>query len=272
MLCAVGLGLYINARSVLEHAYSTGDSKAANRIDLRVTVQHVDVIGGDLTLRLTPEPQGNLVAQDTTPTQQLTIAVISETAPELRFNAGQIIVPQTIHASLGDGTVTDYPFDHYTTLLGFSASANGRDVPLHVILRETDPFFLTKLSSTGTLSDAVFDDVRISRSRGTLILAWFIMIAMWALALSVVGSAQVLVRRRQGMVWPALGWMAATLFALIGMRNAAPGSPPIGSLIDYVAFFWAEALVAGSLTVVAVAGIRGEHMMLRREGQRDREG
>lgn len=38
--------------------------------------------------------------------------------------------------------------------------------------------------------------------------------------------------------------MAATLFALVGMRNAAPGGPPIGSPIDYIAFFWAEAIIA----------------------------
>ncbi|MFF2744216.1 DUF4436 family protein [Kitasatospora sp. NPDC058048] len=38
--------------------------------------------------------------------------------------------------------------------------------------------------------------------------------------------------------------MAATLFALVGIRNAAPGGPPIGSLIDCIAFFWAEAIIA----------------------------
>lgn len=61
------------------------------------------------------------------------------------------------------------------------------------------------------------------------------------------------------MVWPSLGWMAATLFALIGMRNAAPGAPPIGSLIDYVAFFWAEGIIAACLVVTVVSGSRVEH-------------
>ena len=69
-------------------------------------------------------------------------------------------------------------------------------------------------------------------------------------------------------MWPALGWMAATLFALIGMRNAAPGSPPIGSLIDYAAFFWAEAIVAGSLTYVAATGIRAERAAIKSNATR----
>ena len=93
--------------------------------------------------------------------------------------------------------------------------------------------------------------------------AWFMIIAMWALALSVLGGARILAARRQGMVWPALGWMAATLFALIGMRNAAPGSPPIGSLIDYAAFFWAEAIIAGSVVYVATSGIRAERAAIK---------
>jgi hypothetical protein len=65
--------------------------------------------------------------------------------------------------------------------------------------------------------------------------------------------------------------MAATLFALIGMRNAAPGAPPIGSLIDYASFFWAEAIVAASLAVTAWSGIRSEHAAFLREQARDRE-
>ncbi|AJF65975.1 hypothetical protein SVTN_17835 [Streptomyces vietnamensis] len=52
-------------------------------------------------------------------------------------------------------------------------------------------------------------------------------------------------------MWPAMGWMAATLFALAGFRNSAPGSPPIGCLLDGTAFLQAEAIVAfGGYVVV----------------------
>ncbi|WP_223244548.1 DUF4436 family protein [Streptomyces sp. CBMA156] len=61
--------------------------------------------------------------------------------------------------------------------------------------------------------------------------------------------------------------MAATLFALVGLRNAAPGSPPIGSLLDYAAFFWAELLVAVGLTMVVVRGARIEGGHEKRRGQ-----
>lgn len=67
-----------------------------------------------------------------------------------------------------------------------------------------------------------------------------------------------LVRRRMGLTWPALGWMAATLFALAAFRNTAPGAPPIGSLLDYLAFFWAETLIAFCVIVVVVRAVRAE--------------
>ncbi|WP_329857739.1 DUF4436 family protein [Streptomyces sp. SP18ES09] len=81
---------------------------------------------------------------------------------------------------------------------------------------------------------------------------------MWALAVAVLTGTWFLVTRRKGLTWPALGWMAATLFALAAFRNAAPGSPPIGSLIDYLAFLWAETVIAFCLVTVVVSGFRAE--------------
>ncbi|MEV8529106.1 DUF4436 family protein [Streptomyces sp. NPDC052000] len=52
-----------------------------------------------------------------------------------------------------------------------------------------------------------------------------------------------------------MGGVAATLFALVGMHNAAPGIPPAGSLFDYASFFWAELLIAAGLCAVVVQGL-----------------
>ncbi|MEW5629238.1 DUF4436 family protein [Streptomyces hydrogenans] len=63
---------------------------------------------------------------------------------------------------------------------------------------------------------------------------------------------------RGGRPGPPLGWMAATLFALAAFRNTAPGAPPIGSLLDYLAFFWAESLIAFCVVVVVTRAVRAE--------------
>jgi|GEM_PF-5288466 len=77
----------------------------------------------------------------------------------------------------------------------------------------------------------------------------------WALALAVAAAAAVVVRNRLGLVWPALAWMAATLFALAAFRGTAPGNPPIGTVLDLTAFLWAEAVVACALVGVVIRGV-----------------
>ncbi|MEU3748076.1 MULTISPECIES: DUF4436 family protein [Streptomyces] len=54
--------------------------------------------------------------------------------------------------------------------------------------------------------------------------------------------------------------MAATLFALAAFRNTAPGTPPIGCLMDYIAFLWAETVVAFCLVAVVVTGFAAERL------------
>jgi hypothetical protein len=46
------------------------------------------------------------------------------------------------------------------------------------------------------------------------------------------------------------------LFAFPAIRNALPGVPPVGVLNDYLAFLWAEGLVALSLVAMLVLFIR----------------
>ncbi|MFE5581809.1 DUF4436 family protein [Kitasatospora sp. NPDC056531] len=170
-----------------------------------------------------------------------------------------------------EGTKTDYPFDRYRTEAGFSATSAGTAVPVGLVFTDTDPFFVVRPQAKASATGSVTLDARITRSRSTFILSWFMIAAMWAIALAVLGATEVLFRKREGLVWPSLGWMAASLFALIGMRNAAPGSPPIGSLMDYVAFFWAEGIIAASLACTAWSGIRTEHR-LRREREAATDG
>ena len=68
-------------------------------------------------------------------------------------------------------------------------------------------------------------------------------------------AAAVVVRNRLGLVWPALAWMAATLFALAAFRGTAPGNPPIGTVLDLTAFLWSEAVVACALVGVVIRGV-----------------
>jgi hypothetical protein len=43
---------------------------------------------------------------------------------------------------------------------------------------------------------------------------------------------------------------AALLFAFATVRNAQPGTPPIGTYSDFISFFWAEVIIALCLVVL----------------------
>ncbi|MFJ7905696.1 DUF4436 family protein [Kitasatospora sp. NPDC096204] len=265
-LCGAGIGLYLNERNTREQTRELAIPSAPDWIELDVTAQDVDPTGQQLTLYVTPVPHGKLAAEPDSQAFARPVEITLAGLPKATIKAaeGESAAAQAVQVGLYEGTKTDYPFDRYRTEVGFSATSGGKAVPVGLVFTDTDPFFVVRPQAKASATGSVTLDARITRSRSTFILSWFMIAAMWAIALAVLGAAEVLYRKREGLVWPSLGWMAASLFALIGMRNAAPGSPPIGSLMDYVAFFWAEGIIAASLACTAWCGIRTEHR-LRRE-------
>ncbi|MET8622526.1 DUF4436 family protein [Kitasatospora sp. NPDC004669] len=272
-LCGSGIGLYLNERNTREQTRELAIPSAPDWIELDVTAQDVDAAAQQLTLYVTPVPHGRFAAGPDSQTvgRPVEITVTGTPKVTLRAAEGEAAASQLVQVGMYDGTKTDYPFDRYRMEAGFTATSGGSAVPVGIVFTDTDPFFVLRPQATGASTGAVTLDAKITRSRSTFILSWFMIAAMWALALAVLGAAEVLYRKREGLVWPSLGWMAASLFALIGMRNAAPGAPPIGSLMDYVAFFWAEGIIAASLACTAWFGIRTEHR-LRREKEADADG
>ncbi|MFJ9694271.1 DUF4436 family protein [Kitasatospora sp. NPDC101183] len=265
VLCGSGIGLYLNERNTREQTRELATPSAPDRIELDVTAQDVDPTGQQLTLYVTPVPHGSFAAAPGSPAfaRPVEITVAGQPKATVKVAEGEEPTAQAVQIAMTEGTKTDYPFDRYRAGAAFGATSGGRAVPVGLALTDADPFFVLRPQARATAAGVTLD-AGIVRSRSTFILGWFMIAAMWAIALAVLGAAEVLLRKREGLVWPSLGWMAASLFALIGMRNAAPGSPPIGSLIDYLAFFWAEGIIAASLACTAWSGIRTEHR-LRRE-------
>lgn len=265
VLCAGGILLYLSGRAVEHASAEIGDTANPNRVELFVTAQQISAAQRRMQLRVEVVPSGDLLSPDgvNAPAKQITLFSTSPTHSEVRFPAGRSATAQDLDMSLYGGTISDYPFDSYDTDLAFAAVVDGQQVPISMTFSDIDPFFRFSTVSAQTLSretqNHIVDQVEhLARARGTKIMAVFMMVVMWALALSVLGGAWILVSRRRGLVWPALGWMAATLFALAALRNVAPGAPPIGCLLDYATFFWAEVLTAVGVVAAVVWGVLAE--------------
>ena len=254
---AVGIGLvvyWINDASQSEQD-SAGNAEATDRVSVIATVERVDPAQYSTTVRVWVVPRGTLTS-DGGETANRDIRVLSSglTGSQLTIESGRRISTQAIPVELHRGEITQYPFDRYSADLYFSAVSDGKNIPVDVVVQNNDAFF--NLSANAD-SDAAEPGLRLqfSRSVGTYLMVALMFVVMWALALAVAAAAVVIGRNRLGLVWPAMAWMAATLFALAAFRGTAPGNPPIGSILDYTAFLWAEAIVVCSLTYVVVRGV-----------------
>ncbi|MFF2083232.1 DUF4436 family protein [Nocardia sp. NPDC058176] len=259
-IAAIGVGIWVQVgeRLDLETTTVVATSESADRIDIDASVQRVDAAGRELTLRVRATPRGALSDDGgLSPSADLILLTSSNIQQDLVFRAESRISSVDVPVALTGGTITDYPFDKYATDIEFAAVQGGQPVPVRVSFANSDALFHPAVEAYSDGGVAGFE-VSVSRSNGVLIFAILMMAAMWALAIAVVIGSRFLITRRLGLVWAALGWMAATLFALAAFRNTAPGSPPIGSLLDYVAFLWAEAIIAFCLIATVIAGARAE--------------
>lgn len=236
----------------------SGSADDPDRVDITASIIRVDPASGELLLRLLVTPRGALTTEGgLSPRDDLEIQTSAAMKTDPFFPALERIGTVDVPVVLSGTGVTAYPFDRYAATMEFTAELGGEKVPVHLTLANRDALFSASTDAYSE-SDAAVAELALTRSAGVLTFAIFMIVAMWALAVSVATGAWHVLSRRRGLVWPALGWMAATLFAIAGFRNAAPGSPPIGSFIDYLAFFWAEGVIAACVVAVVVGGVRAE--------------
>ncbi|MFF3209633.1 DUF4436 family protein [Streptomyces sp. NPDC002886] len=252
---AVGSWLQFHERQVIDTVHTVG-STARDRVDVQASVQRVDASARELVLRVRVIPRGALGEEGgAAPVADLGLQTSEATLGDLEFKAHERITTKDLQVAVTDGSIGDYPFDSYVTDIGFWAQLGGKEVPVRLLFSNNDTLFSVSATPTGSRQEALVG-VKLSRSASLLVFTSFMMIVMWALAASVLLATWYLTTRRQGLVWPALGWMAATLFALSAFRNTAPGTPPIGCVLDWFAFLWAETIIALCLITVVVTGVR----------------
>ncbi|MGW1770973.1 DUF4436 family protein [Streptomyces sp. NPDC002104] len=252
---AVGSWLQFSERQLIDRVHTAG-STARDRVDVQAAVQRVDASARELVLRVRVTPRGAFGEADgTAPVAGLSLQTSQATLGDLDFTAHERITTKDLQVALTDGSIGDYPFDSYETDIGFWAQLGGKEVPVRLLFSNNDTLFSVAATPVGSPQEAALG-VKLSRSASLLAFTGFMMIVMWALAASVLLATWYLTTRRQGLVWPALAWMAATLFALSAFRNTAPGTPPIGCVLDWFAFLWAETIIALCLIAVVVTGVR----------------
>lgn len=145
------------------------------------------------------------------------------------------------------GDPQDWPFDSYTLgALGADVLVGTGDErrfePARVaVTGNLNSWDLTSTRSgpaTQSLGDGDYQTVTLSRARGPLAFDLGLCLVLFTLpALALFVSIEML-RGRKNFLPPFGTWYAATLFAVIPIRNFMPGAPPPGAWIDRILVLW----------------------------------
>ncbi|MCK2237141.1 MULTISPECIES: DUF4436 family protein [unclassified Crossiella] len=263
LLTAGSIVVYLLERQDGQSQITLGDQNSPDRIDISVFVQKTDPVLQELSAQVEIDPVGALADEDGFPRQDITVHTNGVRGDTLAFKAGRSPSVADLRVALNDGVITDYPFDSYQIDFGFAAEVAGKNVPISLSFVNADSFFKIKPKDVKDLGGGLVFAAEAVRSTGTFAFALFVMAFMWFLSLAAVIAAWFVIRDRRGLLWPSMSFMGALLFALVPLRNAVPGSPPIGSVVDFGSFFMAEALVSLSLITTVITGYRVERANAR---------
>jgi hypothetical protein len=271
VLLLIFAGAYV---FVLTKYKSEGENRAAfleadtqkageNRIDVSGRIVTADVIKGDVVVRLEFTPKGSFASADgATLARDLELYVATATGKNVHeFKKGKRMNPVEAVVEIYEGEPMDYPFDAHTAELSFffepaakgGESAGNESIPVAVELRGSVAGLRMDTDyAKENKPDHTIIDISIQRATTAVFFSVFIMIAMWALAIGVLCLVFRVFAGHRKIEISMFSFLGALLFAFPALRNSQPGTPPIGTLSDFLAFFWAEVIIALSLLSVVL--------------------
>jgi hypothetical protein len=220
----------------------------------------VDAVSGEtfsFQARAEVYPGVNLLDDQGNLRDALTVEVTpAASADSLTFARGSRVGSQPV-SLYADGDIRQWPFDGYRApavqVLVFSGAGAARvAVPVQVAVTDSLTSWAVDVSETdsGTGKTLDIDVSRTSATVGFGIAMCGVLLVLPVCTLFV--SIQTL-RRRKQFLPPIVTWFAVMLFSVLPIRNLFPGSPPIGSWVDYTVVLWVVMGLATSLALYITA-------------------
>jgi hypothetical protein len=253
---------------------TVGDQAVADPESVTVLLQPSSVNGpGErIVMQATVNPPADLV-EDEGPILASDFSVIlSPVDGEQTIELARGTIPQSTTVSIvAPGEVEDWPFDSYhqkVAVVGLISQDGVRmGLPTDIWINGGVPgwnfaAYIDTTTDYGTVKTADGEipipvvDITATRSGSTLafgVVLLGLMIVMPTLVLFVAITAF----RGKRKVEPSfMSWMGAMLFATIPLRTFLPGSPPIGSWIDFLIVLWVIVGLIAGLAIYVSAWMR----------------
>ena len=196
--------------------------------------------------------------------RDLTLLVSHDkTVEEIKLAVADHIASSTFEVDLNEGSVTHYPLDSYVARFGVRLLDGKSSTPLPAkvtIWEGALGYDLHTTSEPGPDQDGVQLTTAITRSGAFALFALCAYGAMVVLGCCAVVVGVLTFIEVRPPETSLIGSLAAFAFALPVLRNALPGSPPLGIQADMWVFLWTELVIVLALALVvfkwAIAGPR----------------
>jgi len=266
LLFLIALGViagFSRENTTRQVVYFDEKPKAAGYLVVLARVISADLNRKTMVVRIEPQPEGTLSADDKVHLLAAPMTLYINPSPSGQiptYQAGSLM--PTTDVSLDTlGEVEMYAWDSHKADMRLFAVRPGADgkqvpVPIQLIFQGTEPGIRLRLHVEKTQASS---DVSLSifATRSTIIrvVVVFAIVIIWLLAATVVVMSILVLRGRELQIG-MLTFSAALLFSIIAFRNALPGAPPLGALMDYIGAFWGYALVTISLVALTIVWIK----------------
>ncbi len=224
------------------------------RLPIELNIESVDPVAGRLKVNLDLRPTGALDATGGAGlilAQPVTLIATDVDGPRaLDFPASTPLSPVEVRL-LTDGDVQFWPFDTYE--VDSRVLALTSDNADHIALdwsvgRHRVPGWTFDVHVTELEGGKVYGVTILAQRAGATVAFGIVLLGLMVVMPVIVLTVAINVYRgKQKMEATLMSWIGAMLFATIPLRGFLPGSPPIGSWIDYLVVLWVIAgLIAGS--------------------------
>lgn len=254
-LLATSLSLVLIPDRVQSVVAATPEVTGRSAVRAVATLGDIDPRRGEASLRMRFNPEGELLeAGLLTAPVTVVVAGIGESGV-LSFSEGEPMGTRGFSLVLTGTPVTRYPFDRYEASLVVTASDERGDlVPVNLTLGGGFENFQIRgtTPTRSPVTDVSQIDLVISRNAPVRLWTAILTLLFWLLAAGAVSLVWiVLVESRPVPFW-CWAFLTGVLFALPQLRSGLPGSPPLGALVDWAAYYWSVTVVGGSLVTMLV--------------------
>jgi hypothetical protein len=261
---AVTVTLYVGAQQPASTHFAK-NAGVHRLLTATVSIVSIDPATNDLTISVDVLPSGTVAAPDGIKVARpVRLEVLGSRGPQDEsVDAGGQITPLAVEIGM-NGSQSSYPFDTYRAPLDVSVIAP----PTSKTQPGVVPTFIFNGAFSGyrVKADAIPRQagnrqllgvvLTVTRASVTIVFAVLMLVLQGLLAAAAAAAAFMVFRQRWRAETSVLTWLAAMLFAIVPLRQAMPGAPPIGVEIDVLVFLWAVAIIVFSLVGVFVVWAR----------------